>query len=132
MSVRPRSAGATRRPSRTSGQATVEVALAFPVVAIMLLALVQITLVVRDQVATVHAAREGARAGAVAGAGPGDAVAAARAATALDPGRLSVQVGSGPVVGSPFATDPRPTYRSSGALIGDVTVQATATMRAEP
>ena len=119
-------------PSRERGQATVELALAFPIVVVMLLAIVQVTLVVRDQVAVIHAAREGARAAAVTGAGAPDGVAAARAAVGLEPGRLAVQVVKG--------TEVRATarYRSPtdvpivGRFIGDVTVQASAVMRAEP
>ena len=109
-----------------------EVALAFPLIALMLLALVQITLVVRDQIAVVHAAREAARAAAVTNGGPSDGVAAGRAATALDPSRLTVQVSKGAQVTAVVR------YRSPtevplvGRLIGDVTVQASATMRAEP
>ena len=59
-------------------------------------------------------------------------MAAADQATALEPGRLSVEVAMG--------TEVRATvrYRSPtdvplvGRLLGDVTVQATAVMRAEP
>lgn len=119
-------------PRRDGGQATIEVALAFPLIVVMLLALVQVALVVRDQVAVIHAAREGARAAAVNGAGPDDGVAAARAATGLDPGRLAVQVGKAAVVRATAV------YRSPtdvpivGRFIGDVTVKASAVMRAEP
>ena len=133
---------AARRPRRRAtppraspgeeGQAAVELALAFPIVMVLLLALVQVTLVVRDQVAVIHAAREGARAAAATGATAGDGVAAAQQATALESGRLSVQVAIGPEVRATVR------YRSPtdvplvGRLLGDVTVQATATMRAEP
>ena len=121
-----------RASPRDEGQAAVELALAFPIVMVLLLALVQVTLVVRDQVAVIHAAREGARAAAATGATAGDGVAAAHEATALESGRLSVQVAMG--------TEVRATvrYRSPtdvplvGRLLGDVTVQATAVMRAEP
>jgi Flp pilus assembly protein TadG len=129
--ARDQSAEARASP-RDEGQAAVELALAFPIVMVLLLALVQVTLVVRDQVAVIHAAREGARAAAATGATAGDGVAAADQATALQPGRLSVQVAIG--------TEVRATvrYRSPtdvplvGRLLGDVTVQATAVMRAEP
>lgn len=47
------------------GQATVEFALALPLLAVLLLAVVQVGLVVRDQVVLVHAAREAARAVAI-------------------------------------------------------------------
>jgi Flp pilus assembly protein TadG len=130
------------RPARVrdDGQATVEMALAFPLVALMLLAVVQVTLVARDQIAVIHAAREGARAAALSGAGPGDGLAAARSATALDAGRLSVGVSGRLSVGVSRGAEVRVTvrYRSRtdvaivGRLLGDITVQATATMRAEP
>ena len=121
-----------RASPRDEGQAAVELALAFPIVMVLLLALVQVTLVVRDQVAVIHAAREAARAAAATGATAGDGVAAAHQATAPESGRLSVQVAIG--------TEVRATvrYRSPtdvplvGRLLGDVTVQATAVMRAEP
>jgi Flp pilus assembly protein TadG len=128
----PRSVTAARASPREQGQAAVELALAFPIVMVLLLALVQVTLVVRDQVAVIHAAREAARASAATGATAGDGVAAARQATALESARLSVQVATG--------TEIRATvrYRSPtevplvGRLLGDVTVEATAVMRAEP
>ena len=47
------------------GQATVEFALVLPLLAVLLLAVVQVGLVVRDQVLLTHAAREAARAVAV-------------------------------------------------------------------
>ena len=118
--------------AREQGQAAVELALAFPIVMVLLLALVQVTLVVRDQVAVIHAAREGARAAATTGATAGDGVAAARQATALESGRLSVEV----TIGAEVQATVR--YRSPtavplvGHLLGDVTVRATAVMRAEP
>jgi Flp pilus assembly protein TadG len=99
------------------GQASVELALALPLVFAMLFAVVQLGLVVRDQVLLVHAAREAVRELAVApqpgGVGAGAATApstapssvlsadlaararhAAAAATgdALDPARLTVTV----------------------------------------
>ena len=128
----PRGVTAARASPREQGQAAVELALAFPIVVVLLLALVQVTLVVRDQVAVIHAAREAARASAATGATAGDGEAAARQATALDSARLSIQVATG--------TEVRATvrYRSPtdvplvGRLLGDVTVQATAVMRAEP
>jgi len=134
VAARRRRRGATtsRASPGEQGQAAVELALAFPIVMVLLLALVQVTLVVRDQVAVIHAAREGARAAAATGATAGDGVAAAQQATALESGRLSVQVAIGPEVRATVR------YRSStdvplvGRLLGDVTVQATATMRAEP
>jgi hypothetical protein len=124
-----------RRPpdNGEAGQATVELAVALPLVFVMLLAGVQVVLVGRDQLAVVHAAREGARAAAVAANPRGEGVAAATAASGLDPSRLSTSVAAD---GSRVTIAVR--YRSPtdvplvGALIGDVTVVGTATMRVEP
>lgn len=132
----------TPRPARRSpsgagdaGQAAVELALGLPLVFLTVLAVVQVVLVARDQVAVVHAAREGARAAAVAGRGSGaaDARSAATLALGLDPGRATVtEVRTGDRVRVSVR------YRSPtdvplvGPLLGDVTVTATATMRVEP
>jgi Flp pilus assembly protein TadG len=113
------------------GQAVVELALALPLLALLLLTLVQLTVVVRDQMAVVHAAREGARAAVVSGAPDGDGAAAARGATLLTP--LDVSVGH--IDGSTMVTV---RYRSPtdvpliGAVLPDIDLQSTATMRDEP
>jgi Flp pilus assembly protein TadG len=129
---------ARRRPARRSdstdeGQAAVELALALPVVFVVLLAAVQVLLIGRDQLAVVHAAREGARAAAVAADVTGEGTRAARAASGLDGTRLAVAVHDGGdrvtvVVRYNAPTD----VPLVGALIGDVVVSGTATMRAEP
>ncbi len=111
------------------GQATVELALALPVLALFLLAGAQLTVIVRDQLAVIHAAREAARAAAVSTASA-DGVGAGRAAIALD---VEVDVSSSG--GSVTATVTRvvPTdVPLVGLLIPDVTVTGTATMRLEP
>ena len=72
-------------------QAAVELALVLPLVAVLLLLVVQVALVVRDQVLVVHAAREAARQAAVDPA-PGAPRRAAVAAAPLDPERLAVEV----------------------------------------
>ena len=84
--------GRPRHPSaleRQHGQATVELALAMPVVMLAVLAVLQVGLVVRDQVRVQHAAREGAR---VAAVDPARSAArtAALGASGLDPARTSV------------------------------------------
>jgi Flp pilus assembly protein TadG len=122
----------TRR--REGGQATVEVALLLPLVATMLLAVVQVGLVVRDQVLVTHAAREAARAAAV---DPTLDVAreGAEAAARLDPARLDVDLAGSTDPGGRLSVIVR--YRSPtdvplvGQLIGDRTVTAEATMRVE-
>jgi TadE-like protein len=119
---------------RDAGQTTVEFALVLPLVALVLLALVQTVVVARDQLLVVHAAREAARAAAVDPAS-GAALQAAELSGPLDPGRLDVDVsGRGPP-GSRVRTVVR--YREPtdlpivGRLIGDVTLRAEATMRVE-
>jgi hypothetical protein len=54
-----------RRPADESGQSTVELALLLPAVVVVLLLVVQVGLLARDRVLTVHAARSAARAVAV-------------------------------------------------------------------
>lgn len=122
----------TRRV-RHSGQAATELALVVPFFVLLLLLVVQIGLVVRDQVMVVHAAREGARAAAVADTQRIErARVSALAAAGLDRERLDVvvEVGGGRV-------SVTVTYRSPtdvpvvGRLVGEVSVKATATMALE-
>ena len=102
----------------------------------LLLLVVQVALLGRDQILVTHAAREAARAAAVVPSG--DTAASAQAAAGsgqLDPSRLSTVVdergGALPVV------EVQVRYRAPtdlpliGALMPDVTVDATATMRRE-
>lgn len=116
------------------GQATVELALLLPVVAAVLLAVVQVGLVVRDQVLVVHAAREGARAAAVEPSG-GAVREAAAAATGLDPGRLQVTLGpqraSGDRVAVTVAYAAPTRVPVVGLLVGDLRLQAQVTTRVE-
>ena len=116
------------------GQATVEVALLLPLLALLLLAVVQVGLVVRDQVLVTHAAREAARAAAVdpqADVARDGAVGAAR----LDPDRLRVELSGSTEPGARLTVTVR--YRSPtavplvGPLLGDRTLVAEATMRVE-
>jgi hypothetical protein len=105
-----------------------------PLVAAVVLAVVQVGLLVRDQVLVVHAAREAAREAAV-DAAAGAARAAALAGSGLEAGRLQVDVRDRGAAGSRVRVDVR--YRSPtrvplvGAALGDVTLEATATMRVE-
>ena len=59
------SVGPVRRRRGDGGQASVELALVLPLVVLLLLAVVQLGLLVRDQILVVHAAREAAREAAV-------------------------------------------------------------------
>jgi Flp pilus assembly protein TadG len=121
------------RRRRDDGQAAVELALALPLVFVVLLAAVQVLLVARDQLAVIHAAREGARAAAVAADAAGEGTSAATAAAGLDASRLSVAVtddGDRVTVVVRYHT---PTdVPLIGAFMGDVTVTGRATMRVEP
>ena len=118
------------------GQAAVEIALVLPLVALLLLLLVQVGLLVRDQVMVVHAAREAARAAAVAGGGE-VARNAALAATGFERDRLDAAVAEpgGRVPGALVRV--QITYRAPtevplvGALLGDPAMRATAAMRIE-
>jgi Flp pilus assembly protein TadG len=116
------------------GQATVELALVLPIVALLLLALVQVAVVARDQVLVAHAAREAARAAAV----DDDADAARRAAERAGPlaaDRLAVAVSGRDDVGSRVRVVVR--YRVPlrlpliGQAVRDLELRSEATMRVE-
>jgi Flp pilus assembly protein TadG len=83
------------------GQSTVELALSLPFILGLLLAIVQAGLFVRDQVMVDHAAREAVRVAAVSGDAGRIRAAAAGASDALDPRRLTVEVGGRGPPGSP-------------------------------
>ncbi|MGH2759992.1 MAG: TadE family protein [Actinomycetota bacterium] len=74
------------------GQATIEAALTLPVVLIGLLLIVEVGLVVRDALALVQAAREGARAVAVLGTDDAAASAVRRSAGPLDADRIEIDI----------------------------------------
>lgn len=122
-----------RRGREDAGQAAVELVLVLPLVIVVALAALQVATVARDQVLVVHAAREGARQAAVS---VDDATVrhAAASATALHRSRLAVRTAR--------AADPGPvsvtvTYDAPtrvpivGALVGDVELEGTVTMRFE-
>ena len=119
--MRPRG----RRGDR--GQATVEFALLLPVLVLAAVAILQVALVVRDYVAVVHAAREGARAASV----DGDP----RAAVQRVLHDASVHVGPRPAVGEPIEVDVE--FRSVtdlplvGPLFPDPVLRSHAVMRVE-
>lgn len=120
-----------KRADGEYGQATVELALIMPVLLLLVLSIVQVAVVARDQVLVVHAARAGARAAAVE---PVRAVAvdATMASAPLDATRIRVEL----EVRGPWVTV-TVVYRSAtavplvGGLIDDVEVRATATFRLE-
>ncbi len=76
-------------PAGQRGQATVEFALVLPVLIVCVLAVVQFGFVARDEVLTVHAAREAARRAAVGGTA-GEIHAAAVSGSGLPAGRVAV------------------------------------------
>jgi Flp pilus assembly protein TadG len=124
----------TRRRREDEGQAAVELALVLPLVVLLLLAVLQVGLVVRDQVLVTHAAREGARAAAV-DEHPAAARTAAEEGAGLDDDRVHVDVTGRGKAGSRVKVTIR--YRAPtdvplvGALVGDVGLRAAATMRVE-
>ena len=129
MSEGPLPGRPRRRPG---GQATVELALGFPVVLLGILLVLQLALVGRDQLLVSHANREAARAAAV---DPRPAAArdgALAATTGLDPDRLDVDLRR---VGHHVRVVLR--YRSTtrlplvGALVPDPVLRATVSMRIE-
>ncbi len=123
-----------RRENGDEGQAAVELALVLPLVAILLLALVQVGLIVRDQILVIHAAREAAREAAV-DAGADVPARAAAASSTLDAGRLQVESSDRGEPGSRVEIHVR--YRAPtdvplvGGAIPDITLEASATMRVE-
>lgn len=121
-----------RRDER--GQAAVELALVLPLLVLLLLAVVQVGLVVRDQVLLTHAAREAAREAAVEPS-PGGVRQAALLGAPLQAGRLTVETTSSSPADARVAV--RLSYRAStdlqlvGALLPDVALEARAAMRRE-
>jgi Flp pilus assembly protein TadG len=118
----------------SGGQAAVELALALPLLVVLLLALVQLGLLVRDQVLVVHAAREAVRQAAVDPA-PDAARRAASASSGLALGRLEVSLSGRGGPGTRVRASVR--YRAPtdvplvGAALGDINMTAAATMRVE-
>jgi Flp pilus assembly protein TadG len=123
-----------RGGSRDEGQASVELALVLPLVVVLLLAVVQVGLVVRDQILVVHAAREAAREAAVDPAADAPRRAALASST-LDPDRLTVTSTGRGAAGSRVRVEV--SYRAPtalplvGAAVGDLTLRASVTMRVE-
>ena len=118
----------TRRDDR--GQATVEVALALPLLCLLLLGVVQVAVVARDRLAVQLAAREAARAASVA-ANESAAVEAGRAAVALAPLHVEVARTAERVRATVTYRDPTD-VPLIGALVPDIVVTASVTMAVEP
>lgn len=102
-----------------------------PVVVVLLLGMLQVALIGRDQLALELAAREGARAAAVSADPATAARAAADRVTSLHPVSVEVTVAATTVsvtVRHRSVTD----IAVIGRLLDDVDLQATATMALEP
>jgi Flp pilus assembly protein TadG len=123
-------ATAVRAP-RDRGQAAVEFAIALPMVVVLVLGLLHVVIVARDQLALELAARDGARAAAVAADPTGEGAAAARAATSLTPLDVAAAVhGERVTVTVRYASRPR--VPILGAVLRTRTLSASATMLREP
>lgn len=123
-----------RRAAAETGQATVELALGLPFVMVVLLAVVQVGMVARDQVLLVHATREAVRVAAVDG-DDDEVRAAAVDGSGLEPSRLSLDIEPRGPSGARVRVEA--TYRCRtavplvGAVLGDLRLRAAATMRVE-
>ena len=130
---RARHAIAERGRPRDLGQATVELALALPVVLLLLLGVLQVSLVAREQVLVTHATREAARLVAVRRDDAGVVATVTRAG--LDPRRARVTV-DGRIASGEHATV-RVTYRVVtdvplvGPLLSDFELRESVTVRVE-
>jgi hypothetical protein len=128
--VPPSLGPAPRRPAAERGQSTVEFALLTPLHVFVVMTLLQVALVVRSQLAVVHAAREAVR---VASVDP-DAGRARAAARRTLPG-VTVALAARPAVGEPISVEVR--YRLVtdlplvGPLFPDPDLHARAVMRVE-
>jgi TadE-like protein len=122
--------GPSPRRASESGQATVELAMCLPMLMLFLLAVVQIAVIVRDQLAVTHLAREGARAAAVSSSPGADARAAIADASSIETA-VSVSVHANLVTVSVQHLT-RTDVPLIGRLLPDLPVSARATMRLEP
>ncbi len=119
-------------PHGDAGQATVEVALAVPLLAIVILVGLQIALVVRDQIAVIAAAREGARAAAVAPDSTSAALAAVGRTAALPAAGRRVHVSRAAGLVTVTVDYQSPTDLALvGTFLPDITVRGSATMAIE-
>jgi Flp pilus assembly protein TadG len=131
MSGEARSITRASRPvSGQAGQATVEFALALPIVLIVILGMTQVGVAIRNELAVELAAREGARAASVSASPQLAASAAAAAAVDLSTA-VSTSVTATSVTVTVTYVDPTD-VPIIGRFIGPSTHQATATMALEP
>jgi Flp pilus assembly protein TadG len=122
--------GARRGAHPERGQATVELALVFPLFFALFVLVFQIALVARDDVMVVHAARVAVREASVSADGARVRAAVTRALTGA-----TVRVLGRGAVGDPVEVEVIYVSRTDlpivGALLPDVTLHARATMRVE-
>lgn len=102
-----------------------------PLVVVLVLGLVQVALVARDQLAIELAAREGARAAAVSAAPAAAARAAVDRTITIGPVAVDVTVGTSTVTVTVTYVNPTDVPVIGGA-IGDVDLSASVTMALEP
>lgn len=112
------------------GQATVEFALALPIVLIIILGMTQVGVAIRNELAVELAAREGARAASVS-ANPASAATAAATAAVDLPIAVAAKVSGDRITVTVAYTDPTD-VAVIGRLLGPSTHRATATMALEP
>ena len=120
-----------RRHDRDRGQAAIELALCLPLLCLLVLGVVQLAVVLRDQLAVQLAAREAARAAAVSAQPQSAGAAAALAAVSLRP--IVVQVVEGRhTVTATVRHVQRTEVAIIGPLLPDVTIEASVSMALEP
>ena len=112
------------------GQAVVELALAMPLLCLLLLGIVQVALVVRDQLLVIEAARIGARAAAVS-AQPAESAADAVSHAINADASVSTAISHGYVTVTVARTS-HTDVALVGWLLPDVDVRSSATMMLEP
>ncbi len=120
----------TRCLTGIAGQATVEFALALPIVLIVILGMTQVGVAIRNELAVELAAREGARAASVSANPAGAAASAATAAVDL-PISVTTQVSGRRVTVTVIYIDPTD-VAIIGRFLGPSTHRAVATMAFEP
>ena len=109
----------------------VELALALPLVCLLLCGIVQVSVIGRDQLAVQLAAREAARAAAISSDAAGAGTAAALRAVALRPLDVSISESNGVVTATVRYTD-NTEVPLVGVLLPGVTLSASVTMQIEP
>jgi Flp pilus assembly protein TadG len=121
---------------RDDGSAAVEFALLLPILLLVLLALVQVGVVARDQLLLTQASRAGAREAAVEGSLESVREAVGAAAAGLDPDRLTIDVAWAGERGSPVTVSlayeaPMVSPLAGWLLPETVTLRSSAVMRQE-